>query len=394
MDNNKKFKKLPTILITVISTIIGMITILLILVGGVDNLARSVKLASALYVIDNHFVAEVDLDNTADVAIEAMIASLDDKWSYYMTSEEYDAYLLRTQNSYKGIGVTISKVENGFKIEGVTKDGPAYNAEIIAGDIIVAIDGESTADMTSDALVLQISEYNDAFFTLDVQNVDGEVRTVSLCTISVYTSPVEYEMLDGDVGYIEIANFSTGASEDTIAAIDALIEEGAQYLLFDVRYNGGGYVHELTALLDYLVPEGDIFVSCDRDGNEEVIVSDANQINMPMAVLVNSSSYSAAELFAAQLEEYDKAITVGEATTGKGRSQVNFYLLDGSAMHISNEVYLTSQRRDLSEEGGIVPQVEVEMTDEENYNLYYDILETDDDKQLNAAINALKTAEE
>jgi len=149
-------------------------------------------------------------------------------------------------------------------------------------------------------------------------------------------------------------------------------------------------VHELTALLDYLLPEGDIFVARDRDGNETVTSSDAECISLPMAVLINDDSYSAAELFAAQLSEFGAAVTVGQPTTGKGRSQVSFMLFDGSAVHISQEAYLTSSRRDLAQQGGLVPDVQVMLTDEDEYSLYYRNLPYDEDEQLTAALDALK----
>ena len=132
-------------------------------------------------------------------------------------------------------------------------------------------------------------------------------------------------------------------------------------MVVDLRSNGGGYVSELTSLLDTLLPKGEIFVSVDDKGKEKVTESDANCVELPMAVLVNAGSYSAAEYFAAVLREYDVAAVVGEATTGKGRSQINVPLLDGSAVHVSSKRYLTPARVDLSETGGIVPDVALEL---------------------------------
>lgn len=389
MDKNKLYKQLSIIMITAIVTIAITVAIFCAYLGGVSNMHRSVKLALTLKVVEQNYIGEVDMDEATDDAITAIIDAMDDRWSYYMTADELASYELRTQNTYSGIGVTVTVVDEGFLIISVTRDTPAYKADILPEETIVSINGESVAGQATSDLTATIQAFGDENFTLGIKNADGELREVSLSTTAVYTSPVDYEMVTEDIGLITISNFSTGAAEDGITAIEQLIEEGATALIFDVRYNNGGFVHELTELLDYLLPEGDIFVSCDKDGNEEITTSDAEELDMPMAVLFNENSYSAAELFPAQLEEFGKAITVGMPTTGKGRSQVNYYLPDGSAIHISTEVYLTSERRDLSEEGGIVPQYEVEMSDEQNSYLYYDILPKEDDLQLQTAINAL-----
>src|SRR5699024_451166 len=115
-------------------------------------------------------------------------------------------------------------------------------------------------------------------------------------------------------------------AQETIAAVEELVDQGAERLVFDARNNGGGYVDELTKLLDYLLPEGDIFRSETKAGVKRVVTSDADCVDLPMAVLVNGNTYSAAELFAAELQEMDWGVIVGEPTFGKGFSQQTFPL--------------------------------------------------------------------
>ena len=358
--------------------------------GGTDNLERGAKLVQVLRVVDENFVEEADLDAATDAAASAMIASLGDQWSYYMTAEDYEAYQLHTQNSYRGIGVTIRAAENGFLIVDVPRGTPAYEAGLLPGETIVSVAGETTAGMETAELQEKIASFGDGEFTLGIVGTDGTERSVSISAAAVYSSPVSSRMLDGDIGYIELSNFSAGCAQDAIAAIEQLVSDGAKALVFDVRYNGGGYVSEMTDLLDYLLPEGVIFTSISRDGDEETVTSDADCVDLPMAVLINDNSYSAAELFAAQLHEYGWAQTVGESTTGKGRSQVTYTLYDGSAVHISHEAYITSQGHDLAAEGGIDPDFAVELTDEEKTELYYGILPIEDDIQLRAAVGAVR----
>ncbi|MGE4353121.1 MAG: S41 family peptidase [Oscillospiraceae bacterium] len=387
--NRKILSHLITALLAACLTAAACFGALCVYAGGYDNVMRGAKLTQILHILDKDFVTDTDLDAAVDAAANGMIESLDDKWSYYMTVQEYSDYLMRTNNSYRGIGVTVSASENGFLIATVTRDTPAYQAGIKPDETIVSLNGEPLAGKTTEELHDDILALGDESFTLGILDAAGTEREVTLSTVTVYTTPVSYRMLDGDTGYIILKNFSTGCADDAIAAVDDLVDQGAKSLVFDVRYNGGGFVRELTQLLDYLLPEGDIFISRDRNGKEDVVTSDANCVTLPMAVLINSDSYSAAELFAAQLSEYGAAVTVGEATTGKARSQVSYTLIDGSAIHISHEAYLTSERRDLAEEGGIKPDVAVALDDGKKALLYYGQLPFDEDDQLIAAVDAV-----
>ena len=191
-------------------------------------------------------------------------------------------------------------------------------------------------------------------------DAEGKETAFTMALEKIYSNPVSFEMKEGNVGYIRMENFDETLAEEAIAAVDALVAEGAQALVFDVRDNGGGYLDELCALLDFLLPAGEIFISVAEDGKEKVTKSDKSCIDLPMAVLVNENSYSAAEFFAAALREFDAATIVGTQTTGKNRSQTNVVLVDGSAVHISSRRYLTPNRVDLTEQGGLTPDVIVE----------------------------------
>jgi carboxyl-terminal processing protease len=194
------------------------------------------------------------------------------------------------------------------------------------------------------------------------------------------------------VGYIAIYNFEAHSADDFIAAVDALVVEGAKAFLFDVRNNGGGRAAELVRMLDYLLPEGEIFVGVTARGQEEIIYSDEHAVTRPAAVLVNEHSYSAAEYFAAVLREYNYAEVVGTQTTGKNRSQVTYLLPDGGALHISTGEYLTPGRVSLTETGGLTPDVVVEMSEEDIEALYYGKLPFEEDVQLMAALARLNQA--
>ncbi len=388
MDMKKQFKitkPFLTILITVFLTLAVCLSALIYFVGGVENLLLTAKFTQTLGFIEHAYVGDADISDVTDEAISAAVLSLDDDWSYYMTADEYEEYKLRASNNYRGIGVTVTQDELGFYVQGVSQETPAFLAGIIEGDILTALNGESLAGLATADLQEKISSFEDEEFTLSILGENGETREVSLSTTEVETSPIEYELI-GDVGYIKMINFRTGLAEQTIDAIEELGEQGATAMIFDVRNNGGGYVHEMTDLLDYLLPEGTIFESVNKDGSSETIESDADFLDMPMAVLINSESYSASELFAKQLSEYGVATIVGSPTSGKGRSQINIELLDGSALHISTQRYLTSEGIDLAETDGMVPDIDVSISEEETAELYYGLLANEDDSQLQAAL--------
>ena len=197
-------------------------------------------------------------------------------------------------------------------------------------------------------------------------------------------------MLEDGVGLVSIYNFDSRCYDETIAALESLLDQGAQKLIFDVRGNPGGYQKELVKILDYLLPEGDLFRSEYYTGSVVVDKSDAKCLEMPMAVLINGNSYSAAEFFAAALEEYDAAVTVGLPTTGKGYFQTAIRLSDGSAVRLSIGRYTTPNGVSLADVGGLQPNILVEVDDETAAAIAAGTLEPENDPQIQAALEALK----
>lgn len=345
--------------------------------GSEENYAQAMKYLEIKNTIDDYYIGEVDEETISSAAFSAMVNSLGDVWSSYMSPTEYQTYQLYSSNQFIGLGVSIAKDSDtgGFEITGLTEGSPAENAGLQRGDIILSVDGEDVTGMTiSDARSL-ITSHIDESVTLLIDRNGSQTEYTVDCRL-IYDNPVSYEMINGNVGYIKISNFESGAADGAIAAIESLLGSGAQYFVFDVRTNPGGLLSELTTLLDYLLPGVDIFVSVDKSGEETVITSNNVCLDMDMCVLVNADSYSAAEFFAAALQEYGWATIVGEHTTGKGRSQQTFELSDGSALHLSTAKYLTPNRVDLSEQGGVAPDIEVSLTG-------------NTDSQLDAAVSQL-----
>lgn len=353
-----------------------------------DKLPNS-KLEHLAKAIDRRFIGDADQTQIQDAAAEAMIAALGDRWSYYISAEEYADHLERQNNSYVGIGVTVQQRQDGRGIDvvAVEQEGPAAEAGVQAGDIITHADGTPLGELTlAEGRNFIMGEKNTEVVLTLLRGED--IQDVTVTRKVIHSKVAVGQMLSGNVGYIAIRNFHDGAGKETIDEIEKLTEQGAEKLIFDVRNNPGGFASELVDLLDYLLPEGDLFRTVRYDGKEHVDKSDADCLDIPMAVLVNSSSYSAAEFFGAALREYEAAVVVGEQTVGKGYFQTTYRLSDGSAVALSIGKYFTPKGVSLAEQG-VTPDVVVPVEDSVASDIYYGLLTPDQDPQIQAAVKAL-----
>lgn len=348
------------------------------------------KLQQVQDLLQERFIEEVDQDALEDAAAQAMVEALGDRWSYYMTAEEYLSYQDTMSNSYVGVGITVQLREDrqGFDILKVEPKGPANEAGVQAGDRLVAVNGTSVLDAQDTSVLDPIK--GEEGTTVELTLVRGEEElTLTVERRRFDTQVATYQMLEDQIGLVTILNFDERCAQETIAAVEELLDQGAQALIFDVRYNPGGYKRELVEILDYLLPEGPLFRTVDYQGREEVDESDENFVDVPMAVVMNLHSYSAAEFFAAALSEYEAAFTVGEKTYGKGYFQNTFQLSDGSAVNLSVGKYYTPKGVSLAGVG-LTPDVPVEVDEQTAAKIQAGTLDPAEDPQIQAAVNRLK----
>lgn len=341
-------------------------------------------------VIDRYYIGDVDEQAREDALARAMVAALGDKWSYYMTAEEYLEYKEAMSNSYVGVGITVQNSDNqqGVEIVAVTPGGPAEAEGLLPGDRIVVIDGTSAVEMDVNSIANLIRGEEGTSVEIGVLR-DGERMNFRVTRQRFRTPVATLKMMDDGIALITIENFDSRCAQETVAAIEQARAQGAKALLFDVRNNPGGYKDEMVKVLDYLLPEGTLFRSRDYKGNISTDYSGASCVEMPMAVVMNLNSYSAAEFFAAALQEYDAAITVGEKTFGKGRFQSVIELSGSAAVNLSIGEYYTPSGKNLAGVG-LAPEIEVVVDEETAALIAYDRLEPADDPQIQAAVNALK----
>ena len=347
------------------------------------------KAAEVQKIIGTYFIDDYDEDTLADGAASGMVDATGDEWSYYLSADEVAAYEESMANAYVGVGITITEdaEAGGMRVEEVVSGGPAEEAGIRVGDLLLAVEGEDVLPLGIDGTRNLVRGEEGTRVNMHFSR-NGTEYDVSVERRDIETPVVTGELLDGSIGYVKIDNFDERSAAETIAFVKDLIGQGVKALLFDVRFNPGGYADELVKVLDYLLPEGDLFRSVDYAGREEVDTSDASCVELPMAVLVNEDSYSAAEFFAAALQEYEWATIVGSQTYGKGNFQTAFYLSDGSMVNLSIGKYYTPGGKSLSETG-VTPDVVVDLDDEQYALLYYNALEQADDPQFQAAIDTL-----
>ena len=350
------------------------------------------KLAELKTLVDEKFIGEIDWKVAEDNAAAGMIAGLGDRWSYYMSAEGYQSYLEQMSNSYVGVGITVTEREDRYlDILQVSENSPAQAAGVEPGGVVIRVGEQDISEIGIDGATTLIKGEEGTEVTLTIR-YGQEERSYTMTRAYFEVTVASGQMLTEGIGMVTIENFDGRCADETIAAIESLLDQGADKLIFDVRNNPGGYKHELCKVLDYLLPEGPLFRSEYYDGTVNVDESDAKCLELPMAVLVNSESISAAEFFAAALDEYEVATVVGEQTIGKGYFQQSYKLSDGSAVGLSVGRYTTPKGVSLTDVG-ITPDVVVEVDDELFLQIYYGNVEWSEDPQVLAAMEVLKNAE-
>ena len=352
---------------------------------------RYSKLKSVADIVDKYFVGEYEEADAIEVALAGYVAGLDDVWSAYYTAEQTASIAEDEANQYVGIGVTYSTAaESLYQITAVTPGGPADLAGILPGDKLLTAAGVDVNTLeTGDDLAALVKGEIGTQVTIVVERA-GEPLTFNITRDVIYTYSVTSRMLENNVGYIAIADFDSNVDDEFREHLTTLQEQGAKGFIFDVRNNPGGYVSVMHEMLDGLLPEGPVITMVDKAGEEMPLTSDADMLEMPMVVVTNEYSVSAAEFFAAALQEYDMATVVGTKTSGKGYSQQTFKLSDGSSVHISTTRYYTPKGNSLAETG-VTPDLVVALPLEDLNLLLSGKLADADDEQLQSAIKAVNS---
>ena len=336
--------------------------------------------------VDQYYLEEKDEKAWDEGAYKGMIQSLGDPYSAYYSADEYDDMLVSMTGDYAGVGALLQKdtTTGVVTITKVYKGTPAEEAGLQKGDIILYADEYSSVDEDLDKFVTHIR--GEAGTTVKLTILRGEEEKQLIIKRAKISAPsVEYQMLADNIGYIEISQFLEKTDEDFVDAYEDLKSQGMEKVIVDLRGNGGGLVDSVTNLLDYLLPEGVLVYTENKDGEQYKYNSDAKSQDLPMVVLVDANTASSSEIFAGAVRDYKYAKLIGTKTFGKGIVQSTVQLYDGSAVKLTTDYYYTPSGECIHGEG-IEPDIEIEYEplgkDEE-----YDV---EKDNQVIRAIEELK----
>lgn len=358
----------------------------------VSNITEREALYDKISEIDSfvrkNYNGTIDEEKLLDGLSLGYMAGIRDTYGRYYSAEEYAEVVKGTEGKVVGIGITASKTESGYiKVEEVYPDSPAELAGIQAGELIVKVNDIDLTPETYEEGKNAISGKAGTTLSLVVRN-GTEDRSIPEIVRRKVQRPTVYQKTIDNVGYVKIIDFNDTTYDQFKKAVESLVESGVQSLIFDVRNNGGGTVDSVIKMLDFLLPEGDIATATYKDGRVEVLgTSDASCVELPMVVLTNKTTASAAELFTQALKDYGVAKSVGEKTYGKGTMQVYHKLKDGSAIKLTIAKYNPPKSQNY--DGiGIQPDYEVLLTEEQTKN--FSSLTEENDPQLIKALELAK----
>lgn len=358
------------------------------------------KAATIQRLTEDAYLEEVDEEKMAEGMYAGMVASLEDPYSGYYSPDQYQDLMETTEGKYQGIGLSMMKdQETGeVTVQEVYKDSPAQKAGIQAGDQLVEVNGESISDMELEELASCLQSGQEASLTL-LREDSQEPVTVTVKAEEIEVTVVTGRMLDDQIGYIRISRFTEGTPEQFESMYKSLQEQGMKGLVIDVRNNPGGLLDAVCKTLEQILPEGLIVYTEDKDGNRvEHTGEGKTPIEIPLAVLVNESSASAAEIFAGAVKDYQVGTLVGTTTFGKGIVQETYTLEDGSAVKLTIAKYYTPSGVNIHGTG-ITPDVTVEWPeDQEALESDFDFSDTPKeqwlsrDPQMKKAVETVEAA--
>ncbi len=315
-------------------------------------------------VVRDSYYGDINEQTLEDGILKGYVQGLDDRYSRYLTEEEYLTELNENSGTLVGLGLTLTEDESGYiRITEIVSSSPASDSGLMVDDLIINVDGIDVKEVGFSEAADAMKGTEGTTIKLTIRR-DGKDTEYSFTRRSIVVQSVESEMLGSLIGYIKINKFKDNTPEQFIEALERLTVNGAKAIIFDVRGNGGGLVTALQECLDPLLPEGIIATAEYKDSHTETLIySDSSEITIPMAVIVDHQTASAAELFSASLRDFGKAVIIGEQTYGKGVMQDITELDDGGAVVLTVAEYKTVNS-ECYDGIGITPDYPVENGDD------------------------------
>ncbi len=333
--------------------------------------------------IETNYLKEPNEEDLLNGALKGMVAALGDPYSYYMTAEEYEEMLIGIEGTYAGVGLSVSVNPNDNQITVINafKGSPAAENGILPGDKIIGIEGEPVDGSMLDEAVDRMRGEPGTEVTVTI-NRNGEILEFTIVRAMINYPDMEYRMLDDGIGYIWLYRFDLKSAENMKNAIADLDSKGMKGLVLDLRSNPGGVLTACLEITDIFVPEGIIMYTEDRQGNRYEYPSRSDTLGIPLVVLVNEYSASAAEVFSGAIQDHGVGTIIGKTTFGKGLVQNLHPFKEGDVLRLTTSEYFTPKGRKINEKG-VVPDIEVDELEEA-----YDYMRENPGKELPVELDA------
>ena len=386
MNNKSALKK--CFITSAVTFVLTVILIAVLLFVWPFNLGTTFfKLLQIDFLVRNNYFGEVDGVDFDTALCAGYLSQLEDDYADYYSIEESLDKFQSFEGDRVGIGVTFIAHPDTYyyHIVTVSDESPAQKSGLMENDQIVSINGESVTKDNYGTLYQQLT--GEVGQSVDITVLRGDEQIDMEITFDNYVlQTVYYERIE-NVGYIKITSFNFQTDKQLINAVDSLVADGVESLIFDLRDNLGGTADSVASAVDYLVPKGDILSVNYINGKSEVLYkSDVAEVNLPMAVLVNNNTASAAEIFAASIRDFNKGVLIGDTTYGKGIMQKTYMLIDKSAVRFTVAEYVTNSGISYNKVG-IEPDYFVKLNSYQEK--YYFILSNDENPYIQKALEVL-----
>ncbi len=308
-------------------------------------------------IIDDYYLRDYDMEKLQYAALKAMVAELHDPYSAYYTPEEYAALTNDLSGEYYGLGMVIvmDSENNLAKVQSFLDGSPAEQAGIQIGDYIISVDGQDVTGMPLKEISALCLGENGESVSIGVKRGD-ETLEFNLVRGEITREMLTYAMLDDSIGYICILQFGGNCEALFDETMTYLRENGAAGIVIDLRNNPGGYLDVVVSMLDTLLPEGTVVYTENKNGDRQIYSSEASCIDIPLTLIVNGDTASAAEIFTGAIQDYNWGKVVGTTTYGKGVVQNIIAIESGAGIKITSSEYFTPKGRSING-NGIYPDV-------------------------------------
>lgn len=329
------------------------------------GMSNTAKIRQIEEMLDTYYVEDYDKELAEELMYTGLIAGVGDPYTYYLSADSLAEQVEKNSGHFVGIGVEIYAGDDGYiVVSSVTPGGPAEAAGILAEDKITEVDGESITGKTAADVSSLVKGEEGTDVTLTIfRESTGEVLEKTVTRQDIQVKTVSWSMMDDNIGYISITNFRENTYSQFKEALDTLEAEGMEKLVLDLRNNTGGLVKSAHEIGEELLPEGIMVYTMDKEGNREDTLCDDVYNDVPMVVLVNGNSASAAEILAGAIQDTGRGELIGTTTFGKGLVQRLFTLPDGSGLNVTIQKYYTPNGTSIHGVG-ITPDYEVELPEE------------------------------